>query len=322
MTSTRYATDPPPTDEVLTTQRAVAFSEYGDPSVLQLMDFPEPHAGAGQVRVRMRAAGVQPFDCAFRRGDLHGFMHATFPQVLGNDFAGVVDEIGEEVGNVRVGDEVLGYCTLAAHAELIVVNADAVVPRPPTLPWEVAGGLSASGQTALNALRDLGVSAGETLLVHAAAGGVGTVAVQLAREWGATVIGTASPGNHSWLESLGITPVTYGPGLVDRVRALAPQGVDVALDCIGGEAVPVSLELVSDRNRIGTIADYSAVEKYGVRRPGGDRSAENLTELVELHTAGRLQLPIHLAVPLDDASSAHAEVETGHVRGKVVLTAS
>lgn len=268
----------------------------------------------------MLAAGVQPFDCAFRRGDLRGFMSATFPQVLGNDFAGVVDEVGEGVAGVQIGDEVLGYCTLAAHAELIVVDAGAVVARPPTMSWEVAGGLSASGQTALNALRDLGVSAGETLLVHAAAGGVGTVAVQLAREWGATVIGTASRRNHSWLESLGITPVTYGPGLVDRVRALAPQGVDVALDCIGGEAVPVSLELVSDRSRIGTIADYAAVEKYGVRRPGGDRSAENLTELVELHTAGRLEFPIHLAAPLEDAASAHTAVETGHVRGKVVLT--
>lgn len=320
MTSSPYTTDPDPTDEVLTTQRAVAFSEYGDPSVLQVMDFPEPHAGEGQVRVRMRAAGVQPFDCAFRRGDLQGFMPARFPQVLGNDFAGVVDEVGEGVAGVHLGDDVLGYCTLAAHAELIVVDADAVVPRPPTMAWEVAGGLSASGQTALNALRDLGVPAGETLLVHAAAGGVGTVAVQLAKEWGATVIGTASTRNHAWLESLGITPVTYGPGLVERVRALAPQGVDVALDCIGGEAVPVSLELVSDRGRIGTIADYTAVEKYGVRRPSGDRSAQNLTELVELHTAGRIQLPIHLAVPLEDAATAHAAVETGHVRGKVVLT--
>ncbi|MBA3799684.1 MAG: NADP-dependent oxidoreductase, partial [Geodermatophilaceae bacterium] len=225
MTSTPYARKassslPAPATQ---TQRAVAFSEYGDPSVLRLMDFPEPHARAGQVRVRMRAAGVQPFDCAFRRGDLRGFMPATFPQVLGNDFAGIVDEVGDGVSGVQIGDEVLGYCTLAAHAELIVVDAGAVVPRPRTMPWEVAGGLSASGQTALNALRDLGVSAGETLLVHAAAGGVGTVAVQLAREWGATVIGTASPGNHSWLGSLGITPVTYGPGLVDRVRALAPQ---------------------------------------------------------------------------------------------------
>lgn len=302
-------------------QRAVVFFEHGEPSVLRLVELPEPHAGARQVRVRMRGAGVQPFDCAFRRGDLRSFMPATFPQVLGNDFAGVVDEVGDEVTGVHVGDDVLGFCTLAAHAELIVVEAAAVVPRPPTLPWEVAGGLSASGQTALNALRDLDVKAGETLLVHAAAGGVGTIAVQLAREWGARVIGTASPHNHSWLESLGVAPVTYGAGLAERVRSVAPGGVDVCLDCIGGEAVPVSLELVGDRNRVGTIADYSAVEKYGVRRPGGERTAGKLSELVELHAAGRLRLPIHLAVPLARAAEAHAAVETGHVRGKVVITA-
>lgn len=301
-------------------QRAVTFSQYGDPSVLTLIELPEPHAGPGQVRVRMRAAGIQPFDCAFRRGDLAGFMQATFPQVLGNDFAGVVDEIGAGVTGVQAGDEVLGYCTLAAHAELIVVDAGDVVHRPASLPWEAAGGLSASGQTALNALRDLDVRADDTLLVHAAAGGVGTVAVQLAREWGARVLGTASPGNHAYLTSLGVTPVAYGPGLVERVRALAPQGVDVVLDCIGGETVPVSLRLGVDRTRIGTIADYGAAEKYGVRRPGGERSAANLGELVELHSAGRLQLPIHLAAPLTAAAQAHTAVETGHVRGKVVLT--
>lgn len=302
------------------THRAVAFSTYGDPSVLELIERPDPHPGPGQLRVRMRASGLQPFDCAFRRGNLAGFMPATFPQVLGNDFAGTVDEVGEGVDSFIAGDEVLGFCTLDAHAELIVVDAAHVVHRPATLPWHEAGGLSASGQTALNALRDLDLHAGDTLLVHAAAGGVGTVAVQCAREWGARVIGTASPANHSYLESLGITPVAYGAGLLDRVHDLAPQGIDVVLDCIGADAVPVSLDLGVARNRIGSIADYSAVEKYGVRRPGGERSAENLRELVDLHTADRLKLTVHLAAPLDQAAQAHEAVETGHVRGKVVLT--
>ncbi|PZS23414.1 MAG: hypothetical protein DLM54_01320 [Acidimicrobiales bacterium] len=214
------------------TYRAVAFYEYGDPSVLRLIELPEPHAGAGQVRVRMRAAGVQPFDCKLRRGDMREFMPITSPHVPGNDFAGVVDEVGAGVTAFRAGEDLLGFTNGGAHAEVIVVDASAVVPRPSTLPWEVAGALSASGQTALNALRDLGVTAGDTLLVHAAAGGVGTFAVQLARQWGATVIGSASPPNHSWLE-----------------------------------------------------------------------------------------LPIHLAVPLERASEAHAAVETGHVRGKVVIIA-
>lgn len=301
------------------TQRAVVFFEYGDPTVLHVIDLPEPHPSPGEVRVRMRAAGVQPFDCAFRRGDLQGFLPASFPQTLGNDFAGVVDQVGEGVANLQPGDEVLGYCTLSAHAELIVVAASDVVPKPPTLPWSVAGGLSASGQTALNALRDLDVRAGDTLLVHAAAGGVGTIAVQLAREWGAAVIGTASPRNHPYLASLGVTPVAYGPGLADRVRALTPQGVDVVLDCIGGDAIPTSLDLGVNRIRIGTLADYSAVEKYGVRRPGGERTASHLRELVELHQAGRLLLPVQLAVPLALAAEGHREVEAGHVRGKVVL---
>lgn len=157
--------------------------------------------------------------------------------------------------------------------------------------------------------------------MHAAAGGVGTVAVQLAREWGATVIGTASPRNHPYLTSLGVTPVAYGSGLVDRVRALAPHGVDVVLDCIGGDAVPASLDLGADRSRIGAIADYGAVQKYEVRRPGGERTAGKLRELVESHQAGRLQLPVQAAIPLDHAADAHREVETGHVRGKVVLLA-
>lgn len=301
------------------THRVLAFTEYGPPSVLQLLDLPKPHAGPGQVRVRMRAAGIQPFDCAFRRGDLAGFLPARFPQTLGNDFAGVIDEVGEGVTEVAIGEDVLGYCTLIAHAETIVVNASDVVSRPATLPWEIAGGLSASGQTAFNALRDLGVRQGDTLLVHAAAGGVGTITVQLAREWGVAVIGTASPRNHEYLTSLSCTPVAYGDGLVDRVRALAPQGVDVVLDCVGGEAVPASIALDVDRSRIGTLADYGAVEKYGVRRPGGDRTADNLRELVELHAAGRLEVPVH-AFSLDRAADAHSEVETGHVRGKVVLT--
>lgn len=149
---------------------------------------------------------------------------------------------------------------------------------------------------------------------------MGTVAVQLARAWGASVIGTARPANHAYLTTLGSTPVAYGAGLAERVAQLAPQGIDVVLDCIGGEAVPVSLSLGVQRARIGSIADYSAVRKYEVRRPGGDRSAANLRALLKLYAEGRLRLTTHLAVPLAQAADAHVAVETGHVRGKVVLT--
>lgn len=169
---------------------------------------------------------------------------------------------------------------------------------------------------------DLGVTEGDTLLVHAAAGGVGTIAVQLAREWGAEVIGTASEHNHDYLRSLGVQPVTYGPGLAERVRALAPDGITMALDCIGGDAVPVSIDLAGGPERVGTIADFSAVGRYGARWPGGDRSADKLAELVRLHTEGRLTLAVHAAIPLTEAAAAHREVETGHVRGKVVLVMS
>ncbi|HEX3393328.1 MAG TPA: NADP-dependent oxidoreductase [Acidimicrobiales bacterium] len=282
--------------------RAIAFSSYGDPDVLHLIDVPEPHPGTGEVRVHVRAAGVQPFDCAFRRGDLQRLLAARFPQMLGNDFAGVVDEVGDGVTTASAGDHVVGFCTRAAYAEHLVVPAAQVVARPPSLPWDAAGGLSASGQTAYSALRDLGVGPGDTLLVHAAAGGVGSVAVQLAREWGAQVIGTASEPNHDFLRSLGARPVSYGPGLAERVRAVAPEGITVALDCIGGEAVPISIELAGGPERVGTIADRGAVATYGVRRPGGERSAQNLAELVRLHTAGRLRLTVQAAIPLARAA--------------------
>lgn len=238
--------------------------------------------------------------------------------MLGSDFAGLVDEVGAGVTSLGTGDDVLGYCPRGAHAELIVVNASDVARRPATLPWPVAGGPSASGQTALNALRDLDVCAGETLLVHAAADGVGTVAVQLAREWGATV--SAQPARATTATSRRWVSRRWPMAPVSSTGSVPwPQGVDVVLDCIGGDAVPASLDLGVDRTRVGTIADYLAVRKYGVRRRGGQRSAGNLRQLIDAHTADRLELPMHAALPLERAADAHRDVETGHVRGKVVL---
>jgi enoyl reductase len=262
---------------------------------------------------------VQSFEAKLRRGDLDGFVPVHFPQALGNELAGVVDEVGEGVSDFAVGDDVLGFTTLNAAAEAVAVDATQVVRRPPRMSWEVAGALSASGQTAYLALKGLEVGEGDTVLIHAAAGGVGTVATQLARLWGATVIGTASEHNHEYLRSLGAIPVTYGKGLVERVRALARDGVDAALDAVGGASNLASIELVVDRSRVGTIVDYEAM-KFGVRMLGGERSAAILAELAELHHQGKLTVHISKVVPIEEASEAHRQIETGHTRGRVVLT--
>ncbi len=298
--------------------RAVTFSSYGPPEVLRLTDIPDPHAAEGQVRVRVRAAGVQPFDTKMRSGQID--LPVTFPQMLGNEFAGVVDEVGDGVSGVSVGDEVLGWAFMCCYAECVAVSAKRIVPKPAGVPWEVAGVLSASGQTAYSALQELGIGPGVTVLIHAAAGGVGTFAVQLAREWGAAVIGTASERNHDYLRSLGATPVTYGAGMVERVRAAAPGGVDAALDGAGGAALRASAEIVADRNRIGTLVDPVLAEELGVRALQGKRSVARLADLVDLYVRGKLRVQIAKAFPLERAADAHREVEGGHVRGKVVLT--
>lgn len=300
----------------------IAFHSYGPPETLQALQVPEPHAAAGQVRVRVKAAGVQPVDTYLRSGRFAARLPpAPFPQTLGNEFAGVVDEVGEGVENVTVGDAVIGFTLRASYATYVIVYAEDVVSKPPEMPWNEAGALSASGQTAATALKELRVAACETLLVHAAAGGVGTMAVQLARVRGARVIGTASPRNHDYLRSLGAIPVEYGEGLADRVRALAPDGVDAVLDAIGGHALRVSLDLAKHRDRIGGLADPAAAAALGVRHLTTRRSRAQLQELTGLYRAGALKVMIWKAFPMIDAPLAHREVETGHVRGKVVLTA-
>ncbi len=204
----------------------IVFDEYGGPEVLYPIDVPDPMPGPGQVRVRIRAAGVQPFDCLFRSGAAHRWMPATFPQTLGNEFAGTIDAVGDDVTGFAAGDEVLGWDMLACYADQAGGRSQGrSSPSRPDMPWEQAGVLSASGQTASTALTELDVGGGDTVLVHAAAGGVGSFAVQIARSRGATVVGTASQRNHEYLRSLGATPVAYGDGLTDRVRAAAPGGV-------------------------------------------------------------------------------------------------
>ncbi|MEV4101333.1 zinc-binding dehydrogenase [Nonomuraea sp. NPDC049649] len=223
---------------------------------------------------------------------------------------------------VSAGAEVLGFSLLKCYAEYVVVPAGDVTGKPASMPWEVAGGLTAGAQTAEPALDALAVGEGDTLLVHAAAGAVGTVAVQVARMRGVTVIGTAREVNHPYLRDLGAIPVAYGEGLADRVRALAPGGVDAALDGAGGEALEVSLELVKDRDRILTLVEHDRAAELGVQITRGTRRADRLARYAALYAEGRLKFPVRRTYPLDRAADAHREIETRHGAGKIVLTVS
>ncbi len=298
--------------------RTVVFDAYGGPEVLRIVEEQPAPPDPGTVRVQVRAAGVQPFDCLFRSGAAHAFVPARFPQRLGNEFAGVIDAVGAGVDGWATGDAVLGWAMLSSYAEHVVVDPAQIVHRPASMPWVEAGVLSASGQTADSALDQLGVGSGETLLVHGASGGVGSFAVQLAVARGATVIGTARPANAAYLGDLGARPVAYGDGLADRVRVLAPR-VDAALDASGtDEALQASLALGIDPARIGTTAYSPAAASLGVRRLGTERSADRLAGLTGQYAAGALRVEVR-PYPLAAAADAHRAVETRHVRGKIVL---
>lgn len=302
--------------------RVAGFEKPGGPDVLTVLDVPAPEAGPGEVRVRVVTAGVQPFDLAVGAGWSPPGTPEGFPRVPGNEFAGVVDQVGDGVTGVRAGDEVIGNCRLNAYAEYVAVPASVVTAKPANMPWDVAGGFPAAVMTPHIALAEMGVGAGDTLLVHAAAGAVGTVAVQLARIAGATVIGTASEGNHAYLRSLGAIPVAYGDGLEERVRAAAPDGVDAALDGAGGPALDVSLNLVKDKDRIITLVDHERAASLGVRRTPDKRSASRVAEAARFYADGRLRVHVRGVFPLERAADAHREVATGHGRGKVVLEVS
>jgi enoyl reductase len=298
--------------------RAVVYNEYGGPEVLHVVELPDPEPGPGQVRIRVRAAGVQPADTKLRSGAWQSWAPVTFPGRLGNEAAGTIDAVGSEVTGFAVGDDVLGPAN-GAYADTVVTDAKLLARKPAALPWSEAGALSASGQTASTVLEDLGVGPGETLLINAAAGGVGLMAVQIAVANGVRVIGTARESNHDFLRELGAIPVTYGPGLADRVRAAASEGVDAALDAAGGDALAVSLELVGKPDKVGTIVDQAAASRLGVRSLGTRRSGARLAELVALAEAGELQVFVWKQFPLDQVVDAHRESEGRHLRGKIVL---
>ncbi|TCB98379.1 NADP-dependent oxidoreductase [Micromonospora zingiberis] len=301
--------------------QAVVFRQVGGPEVLEWAQIETPDAGPGEVRVRVRAAGVQPIDCAVRAGFTPAWRKPELPAVPGNEFAGVVDQVGAGVTGFVVGDEVLGFGFMNAAAEFIAVPADQVTAKPAGMPWEVAGGFSGAAQTAHIALDQLRPTHGETLLVHGAAGAVGAVAVQLARSSGARVVGTASAANQDYLRSLGAVPVVYGAHLSDQLRTLLPEGADAVLDGAGGAALTLSLALCADRSRILTLTEHARAADLGIRTTPNLRSAARLATLAARYATGDLRFPVRRTYPMDRAADAHREVATGHGRGKVVLVA-
>jgi NADPH:quinone reductase-like Zn-dependent oxidoreductase len=299
--------------------RAVTFTEYGGPEVLRVAEAEEPHAGAGQVRIAVRASGVNPIDWKARSGMLREVMPVEFPVLDGREAAGVVDEVGEGVEGVSAGDDVFGFTVAGAAAEYAVL--DAFARKPAGLSWEEAAGLPVAVETSVRVFNVLGgIGEGQTIVINGAAGGVGTAAVQLARARGARVIGTASEGNHEFLRSLGAEATTYGGGMAERIRALAPDGVDLAFDTAGKGAIPDLIELTADPAKVATIADFTAAELGAKVTGGGDgRAPGALEEAAALIEKGEFSLPVAQAFPFDRAGDAHRTSEGGHVRGKLVL---
>jgi NADPH:quinone reductase-like Zn-dependent oxidoreductase len=298
--------------------KAARFRQFGGPEVLEIVELPDPHPGPGQVRIAVRAAGVNPSDWKKRKG----LMDQELPQTMGHEAAGVVDELGEGVADVAIGDRVFGFSTQEmAQAELVVLSYYA--PIPPSLDFAEAAALPSAIETAARALDQLGVASGSTLLINGASGSVGSAAVQLAVVRGARVIGTASPANHDYLRSLGAEPVAYGEGMVERVRALAPGGVDLALDVAGSGVLPELIELAGGPEHVITVADFAGAREHGVRFSRGDegRAIYMLAEIGELIQSGRFSLPVAQTFPLTEVAEAHRVSEKGRVRGKLILLA-
>jgi NADPH:quinone reductase-like Zn-dependent oxidoreductase len=303
--------------------RAVRFDGYGDIDVLNVVEVERPAPGPRQVLVAVKAAGINPGEASIRKGLMHQRWPATFPSGQGSDLAGVVEEVGPEVQAFSAGDEVLGWTDQrASHAELVVVPADQLIPKPPGVPWEAAGALFVAGTTAYAAVRAVGAGSGDTVVVSGAAGGVGSLTVQLARLAGATVIGLAGESNHQWLLEHGAIPVAYGDGVVGRIREVTDDHVDALIDTFGGGYVAMAIdELGVAPERVDTIIDWAAAEQYGVKTEGTAAAADTevLSELIGLVDRGELEVPIARVYPLDQVRDAYRELERRHTRGKIVL---
>jgi len=302
--------------------RAVRFDRYGDRDVLTIADVEVPVPPAGEVVVEVRAAGINPGEAAIRAGALAEMFPATFPSGEGSDLAGVVSSIGDGVTEFAVGDEVLGWSwRRSSHAEVVAVPVTQLISKPPTLSWEVAGSLYVVACTAYAAVRAVGAGQGDTVAVSAAAGGVGSVVVQLLRTKAATVLGIASPGNHDWLTAHGAIPIAYGDGLADRLEAAAPNGIDAFIDLFGPEYVQLAVDLGVAPDRIDTIISREKALEVGAKVEGsGDASTTAvLSEMAELVASGQIEIPIAATYPLEKVRDAFAELEERHTHGKIVL---
>jgi NADPH:quinone reductase-like Zn-dependent oxidoreductase len=299
--------------------RTVQFSEYGGTDVLRVVDAPEPSAGPGQVRVAVRAAGINPIDSKILHGFMAEVMPLTLPAGLGSDLAGVVDQVGEGVTEYEVGDEVLGSSQTPAISESALADPANLVLKPAEVGWEVAGSIAGAGGTAV--LNQLDIRAGETLLIHAAAGGVGTFAVQLAVARGARVLGTASERNFDYLRSIGAEPVSYGDGLVERIRIIAPQGVDAVLDASGRGEIPLSIELAGGPGRVLTLVAFDAADTGIQVFVGGTDDARGpaLRDIISLLERRALTVPIWRTFSLDETGAALDASSAGHLNGKIVV---
>jgi NADPH:quinone reductase-like Zn-dependent oxidoreductase len=304
--------------------KAVQFDSYGGINVLQVRDVPRPVPQAGEVLVEVRAAGMNPSEAVIRSGALDHLWPTTFPSGQGSDLAGVVAELGPDVSAFAVGDEVIGFSMRrSSHAEYVTVPGGQLTPRPANVSWEVAGSLFVAGCTAYAAVRAVRLTPGDTVAIAGAAGGVGSIAVQLARRAGAIVLGIAGSSNDIWLADHGVIPVNYGDDLPARLRAAAESGrIDALLDFFGGGYVAMALEdLKLPPDRVDTIADFDAVKKFGVQSVGGADAATAavVAELADLVARGELEVPIAGVFALDDVRDAYRQLELRRTRGKMVL---